>query len=216
MKKKNILLIILCALILSPLIFAIGDGKSITSYEQAFQIYTIKAKQSNETDYVIGPKELLTVKEFLDFGEIHTVEVYYTSWSSHFHSYPPPSEEAFRYNEFETKSIIKCACTMVEFSNIRKALAEITLVPMQIVHPDYRLAFVAKDGNGRELTISFVHNAPVMSINGTQYRTDPKLVASVIDFLPHTSYDRIYKELVYSWYGRGLSYIQKNEQGKSN
>jgi hypothetical protein len=216
MNKKNILLIILYALILSPFIFAIGDGKGITTYQQAIQNSTIKAKQSNETDYVIGPKELLTGKEFLDFGEIHTVEVYYTSWSSHFHLYPPPSEEAFRYNEFETKSIIKCACTMVEFSNIRKALAEITLVPMQIVHPDYRLAFVAKDGNGRELTISFVHNAPVMSINGTQYRTDPKLVASVIDFLPHNSYQEINKELAYLYYSRMRTHNQKNELGKSN
>ncbi len=63
MNKKSTLLIILCALILSPFIFAIGDGEGITSYQQAFQNSIIKAKQSNETNYVMRPKEFLPVKD---------------------------------------------------------------------------------------------------------------------------------------------------------
>jgi hypothetical protein len=224
MNKKSILLIILCALILSPFIFAIGDGNNVTSYEQAFQDYTAKVKQSNETNYIMRPKELLTVKQFIKKAElfrIRRIEVYYSSWSSGFYGGYGYSEEGLR-NEFDSKSIINNPYPQV-LSTIKLELEKFTLDPdpahldpAHIRFPDYRLGFVAQDNSGRVLTISFVYNAPLMSVNGIQYIASPELVASVINFLPHTSYDLIYKELVYSWYGRGLSYIQKNEPDKSN
>ncbi|MHC4084184.1 MAG: hypothetical protein ACYSWZ_05390 [Planctomycetota bacterium] len=221
MNKKSILLIILCALILSPFIFAIGDGKGITSYRQAIQNSTIKAKQSNEPNYVMRPKESLTVKEFMTLAAQHRIrriEVYYIPWSSQGYGNHVYSEEALRNKEFYSKSIINTFLTE-DLSTIKLELKEFTLDPdpVYLRFPDYRLGFVAQDNSGRELTISFVYDAPVMSINGTQYRTDHKLVASVINFLPHKSYQRINKELVYFWYfhGKGL-YTQKNEQDKKD
>ncbi|MHC4084185.1 MAG: hypothetical protein ACYSWZ_05385 [Planctomycetota bacterium] len=219
MNKKSILLIILCALILSPLIFEIVDGKGVTYPKQAFQDFTFKAKQSNETNYVMRPKEFLTVKEFIKLAELHRIqriEVYYSLWSSMTHP-PYYSEVGFRNKGFYSKSIINNP-NPEELSTIKLELEEFPpdTDPVYIRFPDYRLGFVAQDNSGRELTISFVRDVPVMSVNGTPYRASPELVASVIDFLPHTSYELINKELVYSWYGHGLSYIQKNEPGKSN
>jgi hypothetical protein len=215
--KKSILLIILCALILSPFIFAIGDGKGVTSYEQAFQNFTAKAKQSNETNYVMRPKEFIKKAEL---HRIKRIEVYYVPWSILFCYQQPFSEEALRNKAFYDKSIINNP-NPEDLSTIKLELEEITpgpdpahLDPAYIRFPDFRLGFVAQDDSGRELTLSFLYNAPVMSVNGKQYITSPKLVASVIDFLPHKSYERINKELVYIWYGRGLSYIQKNEPDK--
>jgi hypothetical protein len=218
MNKKSILLIILCALILSTFIFAIGSGKSVTSYEQAIQNLYVKAKQFNETDYIMRPKEFMTVKEFLkqiESGKIQMVEVYYIPWAmmTHF-SY---SEEALRNNAFgDAKRVIKNPSNK-HLSDINKALEEYTLDKMQSDSPDYRLGFLAKDYRGRVLTISVVYNEPVMSINGTQYRTDPKLVASIIELLPHKSYRRINKELVLWWYSQNMHWYKRyNEQDKNN
>lgn len=188
----------------------------MTSYEQAFQNSTVKAKQSNETDYVTRPKELLTVNEFIKLAELHRIqriEVYYSPWSSHFYGNYVYSEEGLRNKEFHSKSIIKDPFT--DLSIIKLELEKLTPIPTPTYRPDYRLGFVAQDSSGRELTISFVHNMPVMSVNGKQYRTRPKLVASVINFLPHTSYEFINKELVYVWFSRcSYLYKQKNEPGK--
>ena len=102
MNKKSISLIILCALILSPFIFAIGDGKGMTSPEQAVQSITVKGKQPNETDNV------MTIKEFIkqiESGNIKMVEVYYFSWTAF--PYFPISEEALRNKAFDAKSTMR-------------------------------------------------------------------------------------------------------------
>ena len=214
MKKKSILLIILCGLILSPFIFAIGDGNNVTSHEQAVQSLYVKAKQFNETDYVMRPKEFLTVKEFLkqiELGHITMVEVYYIPWTW---MTLPYSEEALRNHV--AKRVMKNPSDK-HLSEIKEALEEFPLEKMQINSPDYRLGFVAKDCSDRVFTISVVYHAPVMSINGTQYKTKPKLVASIIELLPHKSYRRINKDLVFFWhFGNMRPYTQKNEPDKSN
>ncbi len=129
MNKKSVLLIILCALILSPFIFAIGDGNNVTSYEQAFQDFTVKAKQSNETNYVMRPKECLTVKEFIkvELFRIQRIEVYYIPWTwmTHF----PYSEEALR--DHVAKRVTKNP-SVKHLSDIKKALEEFPLEKMQI------------------------------------------------------------------------------------
>jgi hypothetical protein len=178
----------------------------VTSHEQAVQSLYVKAKQFNETDI------RMTVKEFLkqiESGKIHMVEVYYIPWTSMTHPY---SEEALRYHVAPRVTKNPSA---KHLSDIKNALEEFPLVKMQIDLPDYRLGFVAKDYSDRELTISFVHNLPVMSINGTQYKTKPKLVASIIELLPHESYRRINKELVFFWHlGNMRSYKLYNEPDK--
>ena len=101
------------------------------------------------------------------------------------------------------------------FSTIKKALEGLPLYKMQIESPDYRLGFVAHDRSGRVITLSFIYNVPVVSINGKQYKTSPELVSSVIDFLPHKSYQDINKELVMHWHSQFmLSYIRNNEPDK--
>jgi hypothetical protein len=216
MNKKSILLIILCALILSPLILAIGEGQGETSPEQDARSLTIKAKQSNETNYVKRPKEFLTVKDFIKLAELHRIqriEVYYSRWTALRYGNWVHNEEELRNKEFHSKSIIKDPFT--DLSTIKVELEELIPIPTPIYRPDYRLGFVAQDTRGRELILSFVYDKPVMSVNGKQYRASPKLVASVINFLPHTSYDRINKELVLFWHARISSlYKQKNEPGR--
>jgi len=211
MKKKSILLIILCVAILSPFIFAIGDGKDMASPEKAIQSSTVKGKQINETDNV------MTVKEFIkqiESGKIKMVEVYYYSWTAL--PYFPISEVALRNKAFDAKSTMKFTSGR-HFSTIKKALEGLPLYKMQIESPDYRLGFVAHDRSGRVITLSFIYNVPVVSINGKQYKTSPELVSSVIDFLPHKSYQDINKELVYFWYCHGLSLgTQNNEQGEKD
>jgi hypothetical protein len=181
-----------------------------------FLSLTIKAKQSNETNYVMRPKELLTVKEFMTLAAQHRIkriEVYYSPWTDLRYGAYVSSEERLRNKDFHSKSIIKDPFT--DLSTIKQELEELTPIPTPIRRPDYRLGFVAQDTSGRELTISFVYHAPVMSVNGKQYRTRPKLVASVINFLPHTSYEFINKELVYILFSRSsYFYNQKNEPDK--
>ena len=224
MNKKSILLIILCGLILSPFIFAIGDGNSVTSYEQAFQNFTAKAKQSNETNCVMRPKEYLTVKEFIKLADSHRIqriEVYYIPWAILFYSHKPFSEKVLRNKAFYDKSITNnpnpedLSTIILELEDITPGPDPAHLDPAYIRFPDYRLGFVAQDDSGREFTLSFVYNAPVMSVNGTRYRASPELLASVIDFLPHESYRRINQELVLFWFSRvSLLYQQYNEQDK--
>ncbi|MHC4083947.1 MAG: DUF4187 domain-containing protein [Planctomycetota bacterium] len=184
-----------------------------------FLSLTIKAKQSNETNYVMKPKEILpakeilTVKEFIKLADSHRIqriEVYYSFWCS---TQYPSSEVTFRNKWFDSKSIINNPHPK-ELSPIKQELEKFTpdQDPVYIRFPDYRLGFVAQDDSGRELTISFVYNMPVMSVNGKLYRTSPELVTSVIDFLPHKSYDRINKELVYIWYGRGLKNVPDKKE----
>jgi len=188
----------------------------MTYPKKAVQDYTFKARQYNETNDIMRPKELLSVEEFRTLAAQHRIrriEVDYVPWSILFCYQQPFSEEALRNKEFYAKSIMKNPYPM-HLSDIKKALEEFPLDKMQIDSPDFRLGFAAQDSYGRELTISFAYNQPVMSINGTQYKTKPELAASVIDLLPHKSYERINKELVYFWYGQGLSLgAQKNEQG---
>ena len=118
---------------------------------------------------------------------------------------------------FYSKSIINNPHPK-ELSTIKLELEGLPLIPdsRYIRFPKYRLGFFAQDNSGRELTISFACDAPVMSVNGKQYRASPHLVASVIDFLPHKSYERINKEIVLFWFSHGMHwYTQKNEPGKS-
>ena len=221
MNKKSILLItVSSALFLFVFLCCFGcapatESEYVTSHEQAVQNLYVKAKQFNETDYIIRPKEFMTVKEFLkqiETGHISKVEVYYIPWAmmSHF----PYSEEALR--DHVAARVIKNPSNK-HLSDIKKALEEYTLDKMQSDSPDYRLGFLAKDYRGRVLTISVVYNQPVMSINGTQYRTEPKLVASVIELLPHESYRSINQELVFFWHIQNMRWYKRyNEQDKTN
>jgi hypothetical protein len=189
----------------------------VTSHGQAVQNLYVKAKQFNETDYIMRPKEFMTVKEFLkqiELGKIHKVEIYYISWgmTTHF----PYSEEALR--DHVAARVMKNP-SVKHLSTIKLELEGITPVPKQAYSPDYRLGFVAHDCSGRVLTISFVYNQPVMSINGTQYIIRPKLVASVIELLPHKSYQEINNAIVHLYYWQYKymwSHTQNNEQDKSN
>ena len=187
MKKKSILLIILCALILSSLIFAIGEDKDCSG--------------------ALSKRECLSaqqvVQDFLDKlskWKITKIEVYYVHWSTV--TSIAVSEHALLNNHCDYKVRVR-DCPPPRLSNrsskIDKALREFRFERAEAKYLDYRIGFLFYAGDEEVMRLFFAKNVPAVKINGEQFSTSVQLMESLTPLLPHDAYQGMRWGMVESW-----------------
>ena len=186
MNKKSILLMILCALILSPFIFAIGDGTDMASPQQA-------------------------VDDFLDIlvnYKVSRIEIYYSSWTAK--HWAPICLENDLINKRRDLKIVAYVGGIELFEehflrNLERILREFKFTRIQPGMRDFRLGYLFYSGDKEVLRIFFSTDDPAMSINGISYKIDLELIRLFFSFLPPQARDEIDRALLQYWLRSGTS-----------
>jgi hypothetical protein len=194
MNKKSALLIILCALILSPFIFAIGEDKDYSG-----------ALSKRE-----GLAAHQAVDDFLDLSvkyQVSRIEIYYSSWTAK--HWRPTFFEDELINKQRDLKVIEYApqiAFQVHFlRNLERILREFKFTRIQPDTRDFRLGCLFYSGDKEVLRIFFSTDDPAMFINGISYKIDLELIRLFFSLLPPQARDEIDRAMLQYWVRSGTS-----------